>query len=146
MHEWLTGRPAGEFRGDWRVGFGYIQERGNPIDAELRYRGGDLYEGRTRGFYLDGDRGPEHIPPYSQPHQQDRNYETAERCHHKRQATQHIADDRYAQKESTCDKKENGQDHQRQRNTGRQRQAAPEIPSRKFIALSQCQALILCKL
>lgn len=53
LHEWLTGRPAHEFRGEWELGVGYVQERGVPLDGELRYRAKDLYEGTTRGFWLD---------------------------------------------------------------------------------------------
>ncbi len=56
VHEWLTGRPANEFRGEWELGVGYIEQRGVPLDASLSYSAKDLYEGRTRGFWLD-DRG-----------------------------------------------------------------------------------------
>lgn len=55
-HEWLTGRPAHEFRGDWEAGIGWIEARGVPLDGELRYRANGLYDGRLRGFWLD-DRG-----------------------------------------------------------------------------------------
>lgn len=58
LHEWLTGRPAHEFRGDWRLGLGWIESRGFPLAGEASYRGGDLYEGRTDAFYLDDD-GPD---------------------------------------------------------------------------------------
>ena len=58
MHNLLTGRSADEFRGEWRAGFDYIETRGTPMDGELKYRGGDLYFGRTKGFLFDGDRGP----------------------------------------------------------------------------------------
>lgn len=54
-HEALTGRPATEFVGDWQLGVEWIQERGFPLDAELEYRGGELYEGRALGFFLDDD-------------------------------------------------------------------------------------------
>ena len=53
LHEWLTGRPAHEFRGEWELGVGWVEERGVPLDGELRYRAPGLYEGRTRGFWLD---------------------------------------------------------------------------------------------
>jgi hypothetical protein len=56
MHHWLTGRPAEQFRGEWDLGVGWIEERGAPLNGELRYRAGDLYEGRTNAFWLD-DRG-----------------------------------------------------------------------------------------
>ncbi len=57
IHEFLTGRPASEFRGDWRLGITYNETRGFPLDGELSYRGGDLYEGQTHGFFLDNDGG-----------------------------------------------------------------------------------------
>jgi len=53
LHHWLTGRPAQEFRGDWELGVGWIQERGVPLDGMLDYRVPGLYEGRTEGFFLD---------------------------------------------------------------------------------------------
>ncbi len=53
LHHWLTGRPADEFRGDWELGVGWIEERGAPLAAALDYRAGDLYRGRTEGFWLD---------------------------------------------------------------------------------------------
>lgn len=53
LHEWLLGRPASEFRGDWQVGVGWIQERGVPLEGQLKYRAGDLYEGLLEGFWLD---------------------------------------------------------------------------------------------
>ena len=56
VHHFLTGRPAEEFRGDWQLGLGYVSKRGFPIDADIDYRGGDLYFGRTFGFYLN-DQG-----------------------------------------------------------------------------------------
>ena len=58
IHEFLTGRPAGEFRGDWRLGLTWNEVRGTPFDAELSYRGGKLYEGSMTGFYLPDDGGP----------------------------------------------------------------------------------------
>ncbi len=57
LHEWLTGRPAHEFRGDWNLGLGWIELRGDPIDGTVTYSGKGLYEGRTEAFYLD-DSGP----------------------------------------------------------------------------------------
>ena len=57
VHKFLTGRPADEFRGDWRLGLSYNELRGLPIDGEVYYRGGDLYEGRTLGFALNNDGG-----------------------------------------------------------------------------------------
>ncbi|MBL9080098.1 MAG: hypothetical protein JNL08_21575 [Planctomycetes bacterium] len=56
LHEWLTGRPAHEFRGDWELGIGWIEQRGVPLEAGLGYGAHQRYEGRTRGFWLD-DRG-----------------------------------------------------------------------------------------
>ncbi len=53
LHEWLTGRPAGEFRGDWELGVGWIQERGFPLEGALTYRADGVYEGRTEAFFLD---------------------------------------------------------------------------------------------
>ena len=53
LHQWLTGRPANEFRGDWEVGVGWIQARGVPLDGAVRYRAGKLYEGMVEGFWLD---------------------------------------------------------------------------------------------
>jgi hypothetical protein len=56
LHHWLTGRPAKEFRGDWELGLGWIEERGAPITGVLDYRVNGLYEGRTEGFWID-ERG-----------------------------------------------------------------------------------------
>lgn len=53
IHEWLTGRPAHEFRGEWQAGIGWIQERGVPLEGLLRYRAGKLYEGQIEAFWLD---------------------------------------------------------------------------------------------
>lgn len=61
LHEMLTGDLAEEFRGEWRLGIGFNQDRGIPLEPELDYRGGDLYAGRIRGLILDDqgrDRGP----------------------------------------------------------------------------------------
>ena len=57
VHEFLTGRPASEFRGDWRTGISYIEARGTPLEGEVYFRGGDIYEGRIRGFGLNNDSG-----------------------------------------------------------------------------------------
>jgi hypothetical protein len=56
LHHWLTGRPPHEFRGDWELGVGWIEKRGEPLDGVLEYRAPGLYEGRTEGFWID-DRG-----------------------------------------------------------------------------------------
>lgn len=56
LHHWLTGRPASEFRGDWELGVGWIEKRGEPLDGIVHYRVPGLYEGRTEGFWID-DRG-----------------------------------------------------------------------------------------
>ena len=53
LHNWITGRPAGEFRGEWELGVGWIQERGTPIEPRLTYSVPGLYEGWTEGFYID---------------------------------------------------------------------------------------------
>lgn len=53
MHEWLTGRPASQFRGDFEVGVGWIETRGAPLDTAIEYRAGTLYEGKTEAFWLD---------------------------------------------------------------------------------------------
>lgn len=56
VHEWLTGRPASEFRGDWELGVGWIEKRGEPLNGIVKYGAAGLYEGRTEGFFID-DRG-----------------------------------------------------------------------------------------
>ncbi|MBX3462587.1 MAG: hypothetical protein KF830_05420 [Planctomycetes bacterium] len=53
VHQWLTGRPAEEFRGEWELGVGWIGERGAPLEGGLTYRAEGVYEGRVRGFWLD---------------------------------------------------------------------------------------------
>ncbi len=53
IHEWITGRPASEFRGEWQAGIGWIQERGVPLEGLLRYRAGRIYEGQIETFWLD---------------------------------------------------------------------------------------------
>jgi len=61
MHRWLTGDDPAEFRGRWRTAIGFNQERGLPLEGSVDYRGGALYRGSTRAFYLDDqgrDRGP----------------------------------------------------------------------------------------
>lgn len=55
IHQWLTGRPAEEFRGDWRLGLGWIEKRGFPVDGGLSYRGEGLYQGSFDGFLLDDE-------------------------------------------------------------------------------------------
>src|SRR5690606_2365550 len=55
LHEWLTGRPRDEFRGDWQLGAGWNEARGFPLESELRYRGGERYFGDALGFWLDDD-------------------------------------------------------------------------------------------
>ena len=57
LHNWITGRPAGEFRGEWELGVGWIQQRGFPLEAGLTYGAPGVYEGRTEAFYID-DSGP----------------------------------------------------------------------------------------
>jgi len=52
VHNFLTGRDASEFRGDWHVGLGYNYERGAPTEAGLTYKADGLYRGETLGFYL----------------------------------------------------------------------------------------------
>ena len=56
LHEWITGRPAEEFRGDWELGLGFVEERGFPLRPGIDYRAPGLYEGRIDGFWLD-DQG-----------------------------------------------------------------------------------------
>ena len=58
LHEFITGRPAHEFRSDWRLGATYNEVRGAPLDGDLTWSAGSLYEGRVRGFYLEEDHGP----------------------------------------------------------------------------------------
>ena len=55
LHNWLTGRPSGEFRGDWELGVGWIQERGGLLEPSLTYGVPGLYEGRVEGLYIDDD-------------------------------------------------------------------------------------------
>jgi hypothetical protein len=57
MHEWLTGRPAHEFRGEWNLGLGFIESRGFPIRGDVDYGAKNLYQGRTEGFWMEDD-GP----------------------------------------------------------------------------------------
>jgi hypothetical protein len=56
VHEWLTGRPAHEFRGEWDLGVGWIEQRGVPLRGGVTYSAPGLYEGSTRGYFLE-DRG-----------------------------------------------------------------------------------------
>lgn len=53
LHEWLTGRSANEFRGDWELGVGWIEKRGVPLDGVLNYQAAKLYRGSTEAFFLD---------------------------------------------------------------------------------------------
>jgi hypothetical protein len=56
VHNFLTGRDASEFRGDWHLGLGYNHTRGWPVDPGLTYEVDGLYRGKTFGYYLH-DRG-----------------------------------------------------------------------------------------
>lgn len=56
LHEFLTGRPANEFRGSWLVGVNYVETRGMPLDGAITYRVPGLYQGKTDGLYL-ADQG-----------------------------------------------------------------------------------------
>jgi hypothetical protein len=58
IHHLLTGRPASEFRGEWLLGLGYVEKRGTLLEGELTYGVEGLYRGRTRGFFMGNDRGP----------------------------------------------------------------------------------------
>jgi len=53
LHNWLTGRPADEFRGEWEFGVGWIEARGVPIEGAVEYKVDGLYEGRTEAYFLD---------------------------------------------------------------------------------------------
>ena len=55
LHEWLTGKPADGFRGEWTVGTQWIEKRGVPLDATFSYRGADVYEGTALGFTLSDE-------------------------------------------------------------------------------------------
>jgi hypothetical protein len=55
LHEWLTGRPADGFRGEWTVGTQWIEKRGVPLDATFTYRGDDVYRGSALGFTLSDE-------------------------------------------------------------------------------------------
>ena len=55
LHNWVTGRPADEFRGEWEFGFGWIEARGYPLEGALTYGVPGLYEGRTEAYYLDDE-------------------------------------------------------------------------------------------
>lgn len=57
IHEFVTGRDAKEFRGDWNLRAGWIEKRGAPLDGALTYGAKDLYSGRTNGFWMN-DEGP----------------------------------------------------------------------------------------
>ena len=58
FHEWVTGRPADEFRGDWRLETSWLEKRGFPVKGDFTYRGGDLWYGRTIAFGIDDDLAP----------------------------------------------------------------------------------------
>ena len=49
LRNWLTGRPAAEFRGGG-AGVGWIQERGTPLEPRITYGAPGLVD---RGFYID---------------------------------------------------------------------------------------------
>lgn len=53
LHNWLTGRPANEFRGEWEFGVNWIEARGVPLEGALTYSVPGLYEGRSDFYYLD---------------------------------------------------------------------------------------------
>lgn len=53
VHNWLTGRPEHEFRGDTELSVDWIEERGVPLQADFDYSAGNLYRGRTKTFWLD---------------------------------------------------------------------------------------------
>lgn len=53
LHNWLTGRPADEFRGEWEFGVNWIEARGYPLEGALTYSATGLYEGRSDFYYLD---------------------------------------------------------------------------------------------
>lgn len=53
IHNWLTGRPEDEFRGEWELGVGWIEERGFPLDGRLTYQVPGLYEGTSDFYYLN---------------------------------------------------------------------------------------------
>lgn len=57
VHEWLTGRPAHEFRGEWNLGVGWIETRGFPLRGDVDYGAKGLYQGKTEGFWMEDD-GP----------------------------------------------------------------------------------------
>lgn len=57
VHEWLTGRPAHEFRGEWNLGLGWIESRGFPVRGDVDYGAKGLYQGKTEGFWMEDD-GP----------------------------------------------------------------------------------------
>lgn len=53
VHQWLTGRPAEEFRGDWELGVGWIEKRGVPIRPRVTYEAAGVYRGYAEGIWLD---------------------------------------------------------------------------------------------
>lgn len=52
LHEYFTGRPAEEFRGDWYSTVGYNESRGVPSEHGLSYGVPGLYRGQFDSFYL----------------------------------------------------------------------------------------------
>ena len=57
VHEWLTGRPSHEFRGEWNLGVGWIESRGFPLRGDVDYGAKGVYQGKTEGFWMEDD-GP----------------------------------------------------------------------------------------
>jgi len=53
LHNFFTGRPASEFRGDWQASVGWIEKRGYPLEGRLAYKAAGQYEGHTDAFWLD---------------------------------------------------------------------------------------------
>lgn|GEM_PF-6991575 len=53
LHHLITGRPRGEFRGEWELGMGWVQERGAILEPRLTYGVNGLYEGWTEAFYIN---------------------------------------------------------------------------------------------
>lgn len=51
LHE-LFGGDAADFRGEWLLSPGWIEQRGLPLQGSIAYRARDRYEGRTEAFWL----------------------------------------------------------------------------------------------